>query len=44
MYEYEEKFCTKGEISLQKLMNNKLKNTYQEVKVLENSIFGYIFD
>ena len=25
-------------------MNNKLENTYQEVKVLETSIFRYIFE
>ena len=25
-------------------MNNKLQNPYQKVKVLETSIFGYIFE
>ena len=25
-------------------MNKKLKNTFQNVKVLETSLFGYIFE
>ena len=34
----------KGEFYLQKLMNIKIQNTYQIVKVLETNIFGYIFE
>ena len=38
------KFLHKGEFCSQKLMNNKLQNTYRIAKVLETSIFGYIFE
>ena len=37
------KILHKEEICWQKLMNDKLQNTYQIVKVLEASMFWYIF-
>ena len=42
----QEKFCTKGQISVlaKTYMNDKLQNTYQKVNVLETSIFGYKFE
>ena len=33
-----------GSIKLGQLMDNKLENTCQEVKVFETSIFGYMFE
>ena len=38
------KILHKGEICWQKPMNNKLQNFYQTVKVLETSMFVYIFE
>ena len=38
------KILHKGEIFWQKPMNNKLQNFYQTVKVLETSMFVYIFE
>ena len=41
--QYKGKFSTKEKFAQQKLMNNKLQNTYQKVKVLEASMFGHIY-